>query len=77
MINPRSILRMRIQRNVEAAWADIRFETKIQSTQIYKDWATEVLGVRNISDILSDASVRRAVDVSLDICITRTHADLG
>lgn len=34
-INPHFILRMRVQRN-EAAWAEIRFESKIQSTQIYK-----------------------------------------
>lgn len=66
---------MRIQRN-KVAWAEIKFESNIQSTQIYKEWVEEVLVVRNMSDILSDASVGKAVDVSPDIFITRSHADL-
>lgn len=43
-IYPCSILRTRIQKN-EASWANIRFESKIQSTKIYKKWAIEVLSV--------------------------------
>lgn len=74
-IDPRSVLRMRIQRN-EAAWANIRFESKIQTTKIYKEWAIEVLSLHNIADLLSDASVRNAVYVSLNMSITRSHADL-
>lgn len=65
---------MRIQRN-EAAWVDIRFESKTQSTRIYRDWATE-FNVQNMGDILTEALVRKAVDVSLDIFIIRSHADL-
>lgn len=66
---------MRIQRT-EVAWANIRFESKVQSTRIYNEWAAEVLSVSNVSDILSDTSVGKAVDASLDISITRSHADL-
>lgn len=66
---------MRIQRN-DATSTDIWFESKIQSTMIYKEWAIEVFSVQNIADILSDASVTKAVDVSLDISIIRSHVDL-
>lgn len=34
-----------------------------------------MLSVQNIADILLDASVGKAVDVSLDMSITRSHAD--
>lgn len=42
MINPRSILWMRVERNV-AAWSKLRFELKDQSTQAYGDWVIKVL----------------------------------
>lgn len=41
IIDPRSIFRIRIQRN-EVDWVEIRFESTTQSTRIYKEWATEV-----------------------------------
>lgn len=66
---------MRIQRN-KGVWVNINFELKTQSTKIYKEWATEVLSVQNIADILLEESMRRAVDVSLDMFITRSYADL-
>lgn len=48
------------------------------SSRRYKvpEFTRSVLGVRNKSDILLDASLRKAVDVSLDISITRSYVDL-
>lgn len=41
-----------------------------------EEWTTEVLIVQNISEILSDASVWKSVDIYFDISITRSHANL-
>lgn len=41
VINPRSILRMRIQRN-EAVGTDLRFESNAQNTESYHNWVAEV-----------------------------------
>lgn len=67
-ISPRSILRMRIQRN-EVAWTDIRFE----SIQIL---ASEVLSVPAMVKILAEAMVRKALDVSKSTFIIMSHKDL-
>lgn len=66
---------MGIQKN-KAAWADIRFESKTQSTRIYNEWATEVLSVQDTVDILTLASLRKAVEVSLDSFVMRSHVDI-
>lgn len=64
-----------VQRN-EAAWANIRFESKTQNTRIYKVWATKVLSAQSTTDILLKPSIRKPVDVSLDISVIRSHANL-
>lgn len=43
---------------------------------MYKEWATEVLSMQNIADILLDTLVTKAVDISLDISLTKTHTGL-
>lgn len=42
MINPPSILKMRVERD-EAAWLEFMFEFKSQSNQAYADWVMKVL----------------------------------
>lgn len=73
--NPRSILRIRIQGN-EAAWTEIKFESKSQSTKTYKKWMTEVLSVDDVVDVLAEPVIRKALDISLFMSVTRSHADL-
>lgn len=75
MINPRSILRMRIQK-IKAAWMELRFESKAQSTEAYRKWVKEVLSVPDVENTLVEASVRKAFDISMSIYVNRRHADL-
>lgn len=37
IMNPRTILRMRVKRK-EVAWLELQFESKAQSHQSYSDW---------------------------------------
>lgn len=75
MINPQSILRMRVERK-EGAWSELRFESKAQSNQAYADWVTEVLSLPNVSSNVGKAGIRKALEVSKPLFVIRNHDDL-
>lgn len=41
----------------------------------YREWATELLGMPIETDVLADARIRKALDISLSMSVTRSHAD--
>lgn len=75
-INPRSVLRMWIQKN-EAAWMDLRFKSNCQSTWTCRKWVMEVLRVPGVADTSVEADVGKAMDISISFSVVRSHVDLG
>lgn len=52
----------------------IWFESKTESTNAYRNWAKKVLSALVATDILAEAGLREALDISLSM--TRSHTDL-
>lgn len=72
VINLRYISRARAQRNE----ADLRFESKSQSIDTYWNWVMEVLTMPGITDTLTEASVRKVLDISTSMSTMRSYTDL-
>lgn len=52
----------------------VRFEN--QSMKSYKEWIIEVLSLPDATDVLVEAGTRKALDISLSMSVTKSHADL-
>lgn len=49
---------------------------KTQSIEIYRKWVAEVLSMPNVADTLVNIDVKKALDNSMSLSMTRSHADL-
>lgn len=55
---------------------DLRFETKDQSTKMYRNLVIEVLSMPGVADTLAETGVRKALEISTSMSIIRSYADL-
>lgn len=67
---------MKYQRN-EAAWADLRFEAKAQGHRGLTEPGDGATDLSNVTDTFVDTGVRKILDISMSISVTRIHADLN
>lgn len=62
-INPRSILRMRIER-VKVPWTELMFETKSQSNSPFAEWISRLLSNPDISKKITQTRIGRAFNLA-------------
>lgn len=75
MLNPRSILLMRVER-AEVPWRDLRFKSKLQSHQSFDKWVTKVMSTSETSKMLMKVGIKKASTLACTISINRGHGDL-
>lgn len=75
VINPRSMLRMRVKQ-AEIAWTEFRFESKVQSHQSYNVWVQKIMAISENSAKIMKVGVTKALDCSRIFLITRDHQDI-
>lgn len=75
LINPWFIMRMRVKKG-ELPHADLRFESKIQSNQLFHAWCQKVLGFSRVTKKLNQAGMKKANTCARLTSLTRHHKGL-
>lgn len=74
-INPKSTLRMRIER-VEVAWTELRFKTKSHSNIIFVNLVVILSTNPDFSKNITQTGIRKALSLLEGIAINKSHEDM-
>lgn len=75
MVEPRSILRMRIEKG-EFCWVDIDFEANSQTNPAFAQWASDLMAKKGYADKIISAGVGKAQNLSKTLYINKSPVDL-
>lgn len=75
MIEPRSILRLRVGKG-ECCWSDIVFEVNSQTKSAFAEWATTLMAKKEYVDKIVSTGIGKALNLSKTLFINRSPMDL-
>lgn len=75
MIAPRSILRMRVEKE-EIPYSEVRFMSKTHQHERFKAWAKNIFAQHEMPKNLHDLGIMRAITQAWKIAVERNSEDL-